>query len=127
MVGDAAGLVRTFKGKGITTAVLTGIRAAETILRYGISEPIFHHRYRPANRDIVQDLPYGRGMRLLTIFISRYGLLDPVLRAARNAPGLRAALFDAVSAHASYRGVLEKALRLKPIWAILRAMVKGRG
>ena len=37
MIGDAAGLVRAFKGKGVTTAVMTGIRAAETILNHGIS------------------------------------------------------------------------------------------
>ena len=37
VVGDAAGLVRAFKGKGVTTAVITGIRAAETILQHGIS------------------------------------------------------------------------------------------
>jgi flavin-dependent dehydrogenase len=33
LVGDAAGLVRAFKGKGITSAIQTGMRAAEVILR----------------------------------------------------------------------------------------------
>ena len=81
MVGDAAGLVRAFKGKGVTTAVLTGIRAAETILSHGNTGEAFHQYYRTANQDIIQDLPYGRAMRMLTIFMSRVGLLDPVLRA----------------------------------------------
>ncbi|MEJ2264329.1 MAG: hypothetical protein P8X95_12840 [Anaerolineales bacterium] len=125
LVGDAAGLVRAFKGKGITSAMQTGIRAAETIVRYGISRQAFHRHYRPANRDITDDLPYGRGTRLLTIFLSRYGLLDAVLRAANQSPVLRSALLEAVSAHAPYRQVLEKALRPKIVGAILRAMLPG--
>lgn len=123
MVGDAAGLVRAFKGKGVTSAVLTSIRAAETIIRNGISEQAFHQHYKPANLDIVQDMPYGRFMRLVTIFIARYGLLDPVLRAARKTPALRSALFDAVSALAPYQEVLRRSVRPKTIWAIIRAMV----
>lgn len=122
LVGDAAGLVRAFKGKGVTSAMLTGIRAAETIIRHGISGKAFQSHYRPANQDIIKDLPYGHGMRLLTILLSRYGLLDPVLRAAHQSPLLRSALLDAVSAHAPYRQVLEKVLRPGIIAMILRAM-----
>jgi flavin-dependent dehydrogenase len=61
MVGDAAGLVRAFKGKGVTSAIQTGVRAAETILHHGISAAAFQS-YRAANRDILADLPYGRAM-----------------------------------------------------------------
>jgi flavin-dependent dehydrogenase len=123
MIGDAAGLVRAFKGKGVTTAVLTGIRAAETILSHGFSRQAFHEHYRPANQDIIQDLPYGRAMRFLTIFMSRVGLINPVLRAAQNTPDLQSALFDAVSAHALYREVFTKSMRPATILAILRAML----
>ena len=125
MIGDAAGLVRAFKGKGVTTAVLTGIRAAETILKHGISEKAFHNHYRTANQDIVGDLHFGHAMRYLTIFMSRFGLLNPVLHAAKNTPDLQAALFDAVSAHALYREVFRKALRPKNIIAVLKAMLPG--
>lgn len=125
MIGDAAGLVRAFKGKGVSTAVLTGIRAAETILKHGFNQQAFHDHYRDANQDIVQDLPYGRAMRVLTIFMSRTGLMNPVLRAAQNTPDLQSALFDAVSAHALYRQVFRKALRPKNVAAILRAMLPG--
>ena len=125
MIGDAAGLVRAFKGKGVTTAVLTGIRAAETILKHGFSRQTFHEHYRTANQDIIQDLPYGRAMRLLTIFISRFGLLNPVLRAAQTTPDLQSALFDAVSAHALYREVFAKSLRPRTVGAILKAMLSG--
>ena len=122
MVGDAAGLVRAFKGKGVTSAVLTGIRAAESILQAGLTKQAFHNHYRLANQDIIRDLPYGRAMRFLTIFLSRYRLLDPVLRAARQDPNLQAALFGAVSAHAPYRRVLLHTLNPRSILSILRAM-----
>ena len=127
MVGDAAGLVRAFKGKGATTAVLTGIRAAQTIMERGISLQAFHSHYRAANQDIIGDLPYGRFMRLVAITISRIGFLDAVLRAARNAPELRTALFDAVSGHGAYREIIGKSLRPNTIWAFLRALYQKGG
>lgn len=125
MIGDAAGLVRAFKGKGVTTAVMTGIRAADTIINHGYTKQAFHDHYRPANQDIIGDLPYGHTMRFLTILMSRVGFLNPVLRAAHNSADLQSALFDAVSAHALYRDVLSKSLRPRTILAILRAMLPG--
>jgi flavin-dependent dehydrogenase len=123
-VGDAAGLVRAFKGKGISSAVLTGIRAAETILQHGISELAFYDHYCALNKDITQDLPYGKAMRYFTIFLAHYRLLDPVLRAARQNPLLQSALFDAVSAHAPYRQVIQQSLHLNIIWAVIRSWAK---
>jgi flavin-dependent dehydrogenase len=124
LVGDAAGLVRAFKGKGISSAVLTGIRAAETILQHGISEHAFYDHYCAMNKDITQDLPYGKAMRYFTIFLAHYRLLDPVLRAARQNPLLQSALFDAVSAHAPYRQVIQQSLHLSIIWAVIRSWAK---
>jgi flavin-dependent dehydrogenase len=123
MVGDAAGLVRAFKGKGVTSAVQTGIRAAHTILEAGISRQAFDRHFRPANEDILRDLPYGHGMRTLSMLMSRLGLFSPVLRAARKDPHLRTALFDAVSAHAPYSEVLAETLHPASITAVLRAMI----
>jgi flavin-dependent dehydrogenase len=123
VVGDAAGLVRAFKGKGVTTAVITGIRAAETILQHGISEMAFREHYYASNKDIIQDLPYGQAMRYFTIFLARFHLLDPVIRAAQNNPALQSALFDAASAHAPYRHVIQQSLHLNIVYAVLRAFV----
>lgn len=123
MVGDAAGLVRAFKGKGVTTAMITGIRAAETIMQAGISERAFRAHFQRANRDITSDLPYGRIMRLVAIAMARYKLLDPVVRAARQDPNLRQALFDAVSASAPYRDVFGRSFRPAAVFAILGAML----
>lgn len=125
LVGDAAGLVRAFKGKGVTFAVITGIRAAETILRHGISGFAFFNHYSALNKDITQDLPYGQAMRHFTIFLSHYRLLDPVIRAAQSNPNLQSALFDAASANAPYRQVIRQSFRPETILAVLRAWRRG--
>jgi flavin-dependent dehydrogenase len=122
VVGDAAGLVRAFKGKGVTTAVITGIRAAETILQHGISETAFSEHYYTSNKDIIQDLPYGQAMRYFTIFLARFHLLDPIIRAAKNNPTLQSALFDAASAHAPYRHVIKQSLNFSVVSSVLRAL-----
>ena len=121
VVGDAAGLVRAFKGKGVTSAVITGIHAAETILQHGISGYAFFDHYCSLNKDITQDLPYGRAMRYFTILLARYRLLDPVIRAAKCYPLLQSALFNAVSANAPYRQVIQQSIQPGIILAVLRA------
>ncbi|MCP4165208.1 MAG: hypothetical protein GY759_04850 [Chloroflexi bacterium] len=122
MVGDSSGIVRAFKGKGVTSSVLTGIRAAHTILEAGISRQAFDDHYRKANLDIIRDLPYGRVMRRLTILCSRYRLLDPVLRAAHDRPELQQGLFGAVSGHDPYRQVMGQMIRPGILAAILKEM-----
>ncbi len=125
IIGDAAGLVRAFKGKGVTSAVRTGIRAAEVILNHGISETSFSYYYDKANQDIIRDFPYGRMMRFLTIFMSRLRLFDPVLRAARSNSDLHNALLDAVSAHDTYRNVLLNVMKPHSISAVLSETAKS--
>jgi len=122
LVGDSSGLVRAFKGKGVTSSVQTGVHAARTMIEAGISYRAFHEHYRRANQDIIRDLPYGRLMRRLTILASRYGLLDPVIRAAKTNPELQEALFGAVSGHIFYRDILPQMLRPSIIGAVLREM-----
>ena len=124
IVGDAAGLVRAFKGKGVTSAVQTGVRAAETILRTGISRQAFESDYAVANRDITDDLPWGRVMRLLVAVSTRTGMLNPVVTAARRDAHVRQALFGAVSAHAPYRDVLLGMLDPGAVRAVVGAMLR---
>jgi flavin-dependent dehydrogenase len=121
-IGDAAGLVRAFKGKGITSAVQTGIRAAHTLMEAGVSSQAFKHHYRPANQDIIGDLPYGHLMRWFTIWLARSGLLNPVVRAARGSPNLSRALLGAASGHSPYRQVLRESLNPGSLLAILGAI-----
>ncbi len=125
MVGDAAGLVRSFKGKGVTSAVLTGIRVAQSIMKTGISWAAFHTDYRRANHDIISDMPYGRAIRIVVIALARSGLLGAVLRAAHQEPRLRAALFGAVSGHVPYREVWANSLAPHSLWAVLKSLYTG--
>ncbi len=115
LVGDGAGLVRPFKGKGVNSALVTGIWAAQTMLRAGISEAAFRE-YHHAAREIIDDLPYGRAMRLLTRGLSRWRLFDAVIAVAERDARLRHALFDAVSAHRPYRAIIHGLL--DPRWMV---------
>jgi len=125
IVGDAAGLVRAFKGKGVTSAVMTGMRAAEAIFHAGVTESAFAEHYVRANRDITGDLVYGRSMRHLVRLAGQLGLVDPALRAARGRPAIHDALLGAVSGHLPYRDVLAGMLRPDSALALLRAAVVG--
>jgi len=122
MVGDAAGLVRAFKGKGITSAVQTGIRAAGVILNHGISRSAFKI-YVDENRDIIRDLPYGKAMRMITGLGARTHLLDAVISAAHDDANLRQALFDAVSAHRPYRGVVKRTFNIPSMLKITGELI----
>jgi flavin-dependent dehydrogenase len=103
-IGDAAGLVRPFKGKGIYAAAITGLRAARTMLEVGISRQAFGH-YRAECQDLVTDVQYGRLVRRLALLLAKGFSFDPVLARARQDPGLRRALFLAVSGHGTSREI----------------------
>lgn len=111
VVGDAAGLVRAFKGKGVNSACLSGLWAAETMLTRGISRTAFAEGYARACAETIADLPYGRAVRRFTIVSAAWHLIDPLIITARNEPTLRAALFDAVSGHRSYRSIVHDLIR----------------
>jgi flavin-dependent dehydrogenase len=123
MVGDSAGLVRAFKGKGVTSAVQTGIRAADAMFDVGISRLAFEIGYNKVNVDILRDLPYGHAMRLAVIAMARSGIMDAVLRAAAQEPRLRSALLGAVSGRVPYRRVWSDALSLRSMVAVVRRLI----
>lgn len=102
MIGDAAGLNRPFKGKGINSAVITGIKAAEVIINRGISKSAFHH-YLKECCELTDDIPYGKILRFLTIQSKKYGLLDGVLETAKEEQLLRRAFFSIVSGQETYK------------------------
>lgn len=108
MVGDAAGLVRAFKGKGVNSACLTGRWAAEVMLRYGISKEAFADHYERACAEIIDDLPYGRAVRYLVMTSSRLRLIDRVIVAAEKESALKTGLFNAVSGHLPYRDIVRE-------------------
>jgi len=113
IVGDAAGLLRPFKGKGINMAFITAMKAANTIMLKGISKYAFEKDYRFECREFIKDIPYGRAMRWLAIKSSRWRFLDPILEISRGDPIWEDALFNCVSAHKSFRQIFRAAFHLR--------------
>jgi 2-polyprenyl-6-methoxyphenol hydroxylase-like FAD-dependent oxidoreductase len=109
-IGDAAGLVRAFKGKGINSACLTGLWAARTIMTVGISANAFKQGYVPPCQEILCDIPYGHLVRYLVINASRLRQVDLALALGKKYPPLRQALFDAVSGSRPYRSIISELL-----------------
>jgi flavin-dependent dehydrogenase len=109
-VGDAAGLVRPFKGKGIYAATITGIRAATTMLEFGVSRDAFS-RYLASCRDLVLDVHYGRLIRVLALVLAKRLSFDTVLSRAQHDAFLRQSLFLAVSGHGNSREIFWLAAR----------------
>ncbi len=109
-IGDAAGLVRAFKGKGINSACLTGLWAARAIIEVGISAGAFERSYVRDCQEILRDIPYGHFVRHLTINASHLRQVDLALALAEDHPALRQALFDAVSGHRPYRTIIRELL-----------------
>lgn len=105
VVGDAAGLVRAFKGKGINSACESAAWAAECILTHGISAQAFRQGYLPRSRAIMQDIPYGRLARQVVIWMSFLRQVDRGIELAERWPPLRRALFAAVSGSMPYRAI----------------------
>jgi flavin-dependent dehydrogenase len=103
-VGDAAGMMRPFKGKGVNSGVLTGTRAAEVMMKFGVSQEAFNNYYRMCS-DIVDDLPYGRIMRLVTIKLANFKLIDSIIEMGETNEYIAKILFDCVSAKESLKNI----------------------
>src|ERR671938_842174 len=111
LVGDATGWLRPFKGKGINTAIITGLRAAETMLEHGVSKRAFEH-YRRACGDLLRDYRYGVMVRHLMLWGARL-CLDPMIDVGKTDPLMYDALFDAVSGHESYRNIIRRSMKTR--------------
>ncbi len=104
MVGDSAGLIRPLKGKGINSAVKTGMNAAKVIISHGMSKEGLN-AYMNSCSDLTCDIPYGKTLRFLSNKSSKYGFLDSVLASAENEPTLKKALFNIVSGQQTYQKI----------------------
>jgi flavin-dependent dehydrogenase len=126
-IGDAAGLLRPFKGKGINTAILTGMRAAYTMFDYGISRRAFRN-FHAKCRDVTADLPYGKLVRFLALRLASWKILNPILELAGRNRRLADALFNSVSAHQNYRMIVremaDRRLILQTTGAIFRYLLR---
>jgi len=123
MVGDAAGLNRPFKGKGINSAVITGIRAAEVIVNHGFSKEAFQV-YLNCCSDLTDDIPYGKIIRFLTIQSSKFGFLDSIFETAKKEQALRRAFFNIVSGQETYKRTWQETKDLKLLFRVfIRAVI----
>lgn len=125
IIGDAAGLLRPFKGKGVNMAILTGMRAAKTMLDDGISKPAFKVFHKKC-RDITGDLPYGKVFRWLTLRVAKWEILDPVLLVARNNKEMERILFDSISAHRTIKMIFQQLFNIRLIFSTIGAIFNYR-
>ncbi|MFQ5560328.1 MAG: NAD(P)/FAD-dependent oxidoreductase [Nitrospinota bacterium] len=128
-IGDASGLIRPFKGKGINTASITAIHAAKTIIHHGVSHSAFK-MYAKACKDMTDDLPYGRLLRRIANLSSHYRFMDYVLKIAEKNEKLMACLFNSVSGHSSYKEIFRETASVQLGFQMMRAfacrIVKGK-
>lgn len=120
-IGDAAGLIRPFKGKGVNSASLMGIRAAEVMMDVGISRQAFR-AYVNSFREIIKDLPYAHTVRRLVIWGAHYGFLTPIIQIANDHPALKKALFDSVSGKKAYREIVFDTMSISVMFKIFAAL-----
>lgn len=110
MIGDASGLNRPFKGKGINSAVITGIKAAETMVNAGISREAFKE-YLTSCCELTDDIPYGRGLRFSANLTKRFAFMDNIISLAEQEPALKKVLFNIVSGQETYKKTWHEAGR----------------
>ncbi|MFQ6617234.1 MAG: NAD(P)/FAD-dependent oxidoreductase [Fidelibacterota bacterium] len=111
-IGDASGLIRPFKGKGVNAGILTGLRAARTMIQHGISREDFKYYYESC-REVIKDLPYGRILRQLANKSANLGVLPSIIQFAERDDSLREALFNCVSAHKTFKKIYEETRSLE--------------
>jgi flavin-dependent dehydrogenase len=105
-IGDSAGLMRPFKGKGINSAINTGIYAARSIMQHGVSKKAFAENYYRDCRVLTEDLPYGRAVRVLTNLATRFKFMDHMIAVAAERPDFMKAMFSSVSGHDPYKKII---------------------
>ena len=120
-IGDAAGLIRPFKGKGINSACLMGIKTAEVMIKRGISKGAFYH-YFDHFSEIITDLPYARTIRRMVISAANRGYLSVLLDVAKKDKSLESALFYSVSGTKSYKKITLETANIPLLLKITKGM-----
>lgn len=122
VVGDAAGLVRPFKGGGINAALVTGGMAGQCLLEHGAG-PEAAAAYLAACRDLRRDVWYGRRLRGLVGLLSGPLRLEGLMDLADRNVNMRRLLYDCVSGRVAYQQALRECLTfpllLQAAWACL--------
>ena len=124
-IGDASGMLRPLKGKGISTGIITGVEAARTMLEVGISKKAFDEFYRRC-QTITREFSYGIFLRHLYRLSEKLDALDAVVGLARREPMLYRAFYDMVSGEGSYKEIVLRSARPDLMGKILLAIVRYR-
>ena len=120
-VGDAAGIIRAFKGKGVNTACVTGIKAAEVMMDVGISKEAFKDYYNSFSY-ITGDLPYGKAVRLLATFSAHFGLFSSMIQLAKEDKKFRTAFFNSVAGSKMFKKIIFDTISLRLSWKIVKIL-----
>ena len=121
VIGDAAGLIRPFKGKGVNSACLMGIKAAEVMMDVGISETAFDNYFKHFS-EIIKDLPYARIVRKMVINAANQGYLSVIIKVAKEDETLQRALFYSVAGTKPYRTIVFESLKLSLLIKLTKGM-----
>ncbi|MFN2596674.1 MAG: NAD(P)/FAD-dependent oxidoreductase [Pyrinomonadaceae bacterium] len=116
-VGDATGWLRPFKGMGITTAIQTGVGAADVMLERGI-DSIALQSYERRMNHLTEDYRHGRLLRRLCRTGMEFGMVDGLVELAKSNRDLYALLYDIISGQRSYRQITHELLRLALLWRL---------
>jgi flavin-dependent dehydrogenase len=114
-VGDATGWLRPFKGAGITTAIQTGIAAADVMLERGIDARALAS-YALRMRTLTSDHRHGRALRRLSRFGLDFGMIDGIIELAKTNRDLYALLYDIIAGRRDYRRLTHELLHVALLW-----------
>jgi flavin-dependent dehydrogenase len=116
-VGDATGWLRPFKGMGITTAMQTGIAAADVMLERGI-DAIALEAYARRTLELTEDHAHGRALRRLLHTGMDFRMIDGLIELAKTNRDLYAILYAVISGRGSYRQITHELLRAALLWQV---------
>jgi flavin-dependent dehydrogenase len=126
-VGDATGWLRPFKGMGITTAIQTGIAAADVMLERGI-DAVALEAYARRTVELTEDQRHGRLLRQFLRFGMDFRMIDGLIELAKTNPDLYAILYAVIDGRGSYRRITHELLRAALLWQVgtlaLRRMLR---
>ncbi len=123
VIGDAAGLIRPFKGKGVNSACLMGIKAAEVMMEVGISKSAFNNYFKHFS-EIIKDLPYARVVRRMVISAANRGYLSVMIKVAKEDETLQRALFYSVAGTKPYRTIVFESIKLSLLIKLTKGMAE---
>lgn len=124
-IGNASGLLRPLKGKGINTGIRTAMVAAKTIAERGTSSAALSE-FRRSVSDMQEEYRYGTILRSMYLAGKRLDLLDPVIELAASEPRLAEAFYSMVSGEDSYHRVVRRTFRPGIVGQAVRAIVANR-